>query len=255
MKHIILAVLLVHSLSALGWGAKGHSAIACIAQAHLSRSAQREVARLLDGHNMSYWSSWADGLRDDPRYDGLTTWHYANAEDGCTYDASPRNPAGDVCTAVQSCIQNLEERGASDSLRSLNLKLLIHFVGDMHCPMHAGRESDRGGNDYPLRLFDTQTNLHALWDSALIDAARPWSASEWATNIDYKMSRTQRHETEGGTPLEWMEQTTALSHAIYADTPRGGVLAWPYINRYTPLIERQFMEAGYRLARILNEIM
>jgi hypothetical protein len=243
-----------NSIPAFGWSEKGHNAIARIAQEHLTRKAERRITRLLEGHNMAYWSSWADGLRDDDRYDFLSTWHYANADEGYTYATSPKNPEGDVYTAVNLCIERLEAKGTSDSLRSMYLKLLIHFVGDMHCPMHAGRAGDRGGNGFAVNFRGAASNLHLLWDSQIVDASHVWSAADWAQNIDHRMNRRERRALGGGTPLEWMEQTITLSHLLYADTPQDKPLSWPYINRYSPLVEQKFMEGGYRLARILNDI-
>jgi hypothetical protein len=239
---------------AFGWGEKGHNAIARVAEAHLTRKAEREVRKLLGGHNMAYWSSWADGLRDDARYDHMSSWHYANAEEGRTYASSVKNPAGDVVTAVELCIEELGAANRSDSLRSHYLKLLIHFVGDMHCPMHAGHASDRGGNGHPVDFRGTRSNLHRLWDSQLIDAAHVWSALEWAVNMDYRMGRRQRAALQAGGPRSWMEETMALSHAIYAGTERDATISWDYINRYSPVAERRLLEAGYRLARLLNEL-
>ncbi len=251
---IFIFAALFNSSPALGWGAKGHNAIAHIAQSHLTRKAERKITRLLGGHDMAYWSSWADGLRDDDRYDVFTTWHYANADEGQTYATAPKHPAGDVYTAVEWCKIQLEDRRTSDSLKTMYLKLLIHFVGDMHCPMHAGRASDRGGNGYAITFFSTPSNLHRLWDSQLMDAGHVWSAYEWALNSDYKMNRRERRAISAGTPLDWMEETVALSHGLYADTPQDEPVSWNYINKYTPLVERKFVEAGYRLAALLNDI-
>ncbi len=251
---LLLAALIFDCASVFGWGSKGHNAIAHIAQRHLSRRADKEVTRLLEGHSMAYWSAWADGLRDDDRYDFLSTWHYANADPEYTYVTSPKNPDGDVYTAVEECIAQLRAPGQSDSLRAMYLKLLIHFVGDMHCPMHAGRLSDRGGNDFEIDFRGTKSNLHRLWDSQLVDAAQPWSALEWAVNCDYDTSRPVRRELAAGQPLDWMEATVELSHTLYVDTPQDRPVSWDYIDKYTPLVERKFMEAGLRLARLIDEI-
>jgi hypothetical protein len=302
----LAALALVNWTPASGWGAEGHNAIAHIAQNHLSQRTKREVTRLLEGYNMAYWSAWADGLRDDHRYDAFRTWHYANADEGFTYSSSPKNPSGDVYTAVVLCVEQLSSRETSDSIKGLYLKLLIHFVGDMHCPMHSGHLSDRGGNNYAVQFFNTPSNLHRVWDSQLVDSARPWSGLEWAWNIDRRLTRTERralifgtegNDTPGGVRrfgrdisyaneprpsrrpghdisdtneprpsrrsgrdisdadiLAWMEQTVALSHSLYADTPEGGSISWPYINKYSPLVEQKFLEAGHRLASLLNQI-
>jgi hypothetical protein len=251
---IFILVALLNVLPLYGWGGKGHNAIAIIAQNHLSCRAEREVTRLLDGYNMAYWSTWADGLRDDSRYDAFTTWHFANADAGYTYATAPKHPDGDVYTAVNLCVEQLKNRAVSDSLKTMYLKFLIHFVGDMHCPMHAGYASDRGGNGFEVIWSGNKTNLHKLWDSQLIDAARPWSALEWAINIDPKMNRRERKALAAGDPLGWMEETVALAHALYGDTPQNKSLYWDYINKYDPMVAEQFLLGGYRLARLLNEI-
>jgi hypothetical protein len=240
---------------AWGWGAEGHEAIAHIAQRHLSRRAERQVTRLLDGHSMAYWAAWADGLRGDARYDGFRTWHYANADEGFTYSTAPKLPTGDVYTAVETCIDVLEDRSASDSLRTMYLKLLIHFVGDMHCPMHAGHASDRGGNGFRIEFRGSATNLHRLWDSQIVDAARPgWDAWEWSVSADRTMNRREERAVFGGGPLEWMEQTVEVSHRLYVETPQDKPVGQDYVRRQTPLIEQKFTEAGHRLARLLNDI-
>ncbi|MDR2894884.1 MAG: S1/P1 nuclease [Alistipes sp.] len=259
IKHFLGAIFLfaalVNTLPSFGWGGKGHNAIAHIAQKHLSKRAEREITRLLDGRSMAYWSSWADGLRDDNRYDFLSTWHYANADEGYTYAISPKQPEGDVYTAVTTSIEQLQAPGTSDSLKSMYLKFLIHFVGDLHCPMHAGHASDRGGNGFAVDFRGSRSNLHRLWDSQIVDAAQPWSALEWAVNTDYRaISRREFRERAAGSPLEWMEQTVVLSHMLYAETPQDESLSWGYINRFSPIVEQKFTEAGYRLAGLLNEI-
>ncbi len=257
MKRLVILALTLFLTPAalLAWGEKGHNATARIAQQHLTRKAEREITRLLDGHNMAYWSTWADGLRGDSRYDFVTTWHYANADEGHTYASAPKAPTGDVYTAVEECVAQLEKRGQSDSLRSMYLKFLIHFVGDMHCPMHAGHASDRGGNGWEVTFSGRKTNLHSLWDTAIIDGVHySWGADEWAENIDPRMNRRQRRAIASGTPLQWMEETVVLSHSIYAGSPQGTTLPRDYARRYAPLVEEQLLEGGHRLARLLNRI-
>jgi hypothetical protein len=255
LSRIILSlVFMLSSASLFGWGEKGHSAMAFIAQEHLTRKTERRVARLLDGHPMAYWASWADGLRGESAYDAFLSWHYANVEDGQSYARSAKNPLGDVVTAVQLCTERLGMREQSDSLRSMYLKLLIHFVGDLHCPMHAGRKSDMGGNLYSVVFRDSPTNLHRIWDSSLIDAAHDWSGTEWGRNIDVRRKWRQWREIQAGTPRLWMEQTVFIRHGIYADTPQEESLSWDYVDRYSPVIESQLLYSGYRLAGLLNEI-
>ncbi|MDR1226876.1 MAG: S1/P1 nuclease [Prevotellaceae bacterium] len=253
-KTFLGTAALLQAISAFGWGEKGHNIVAHVAQAHLSAKAQHEVRQLLGGHNMAYYSTWADNLRGDSTYKHTFTWHYINVDDGYTYATMPKNPDGDVLTATLLCVEQLRLKGQSDSLRNMYLKLLIHMVGDMHCPMHAGRLSDRGGNLYPIIFRNDTMSLHRLWDSPLINAAHTWSGIEWATNIDFAMDAAQTQRLQSGTPLDWVEETMALAKDIYANCPQNKSLSYAYVNHYTPVVEAQLLKGGYRLARLLNEI-
>ena len=62
--------------------------------------------------------------------------------------------------------------------------MLVHLVGDLHQPMHTGHLSDRGGNSVPVRFFGRESNLHAVWDSSLPEAAHKWSYTEWQNQLD-----------------------------------------------------------------------
>ena len=98
-------------------------------------------------------------------------WHYLNIDEGKTIETMPRNPKGDVLTAVTTIYEKLKTGGLSHEEEQFNLKMLVHLVGDMHCPMHTGRLSDRGGNNRPVVLFGRPSNLHSIWDSGIVEAA------------------------------------------------------------------------------------
>jgi hypothetical protein len=228
--------------------------IAGIAEAHLNSKAKKEIRKLLGGHTVVYYSMWMDDIRNNPAYAFTRTWHYANVDEGKTYETMEKQPEGDVVTATVLSIEQLKNKNQPDSVRSMYLKLLIHLVGDLHCPVHAGRATDRGGNDFPVQWRRTKTNLHRLWDELVIDAARNWSAIEWATYIDVTMSKQQQKTIEAGTPLDWFNETTVHAADIYKNTPENQTIPQSYVTKYTPLIEEQFRKAGYRLAYLLNTI-
>ena len=103
------------------------------------------------------------------------TWHYANIDEGYTYDTMPKEPAGDVVAAVNDLVAELKSKELSAEKEAEALKMLIHLVGDMHCPMHSGHRSDRGGNTIPVTFFGKPANLHSIWDTSLPEAAHKWS--------------------------------------------------------------------------------
>jgi len=256
-KSLILLAglfLCVNCISVFGWGGKGHNIIAGIAEAHLNRKTAREVRKLLDGHSMVYFSMWMDEIRGDTTYAYTNTWHYANVDEGHTYETMNKEPLGDVITATELSISQLKNKNLPDSVRSMYLKFLIHLVGDIHCPMHAGRLSDRGGNSFTVSWRGSNTNLHSYWDTSVIEDARNWSSIEWSSYIDKTMSRKQRQAIEAGKPLDWFEETVAHAAYIYKNTKVDQSLTITYARQYTPLLEEQFLKAGYRLAALLNDI-
>ena len=132
------------------WGSQGHQIIATIAQSQLTPAARKEVDRLLAlvlGATLESVSTWADEHRNP----ATAAWHYINMPRGnCVYEAERDCPDGRcVVEAIQRQADILQS-SASDDKKLLALKYLVHFVGDVHQPLHAGYADDRGGNTYQL---------------------------------------------------------------------------------------------------------
>ena len=87
-----------------------------------------------------------------------------------------------------------------------------------------------------------------------MDACRPWSYSEWTENIDRNLTPEQIRRITQPSVMEWMEQTMVLCEDIYANTPSGGNYSYDYSFQYAPAVKQQFLQAGLRLARLLEEI-
>ena len=237
MKKLITIMLLAFTVqTAAAWGPKGHDAVAYIAECNVNKRVKAKVMEALGGHTFTYYSSWADNIRNFPEYRHTSTWHYANVDEGYTYATMPKNPKGDVLTAVTLIVEQLKSGKITPEEENVYLRMLIHFVGDMHCPMHAG-----------------DVKLHAVWDDLIVESVRKWSYSEWQREID-NVSKQEREAMAAGTPLDWMNETVAICKKIYEDVPAGSELSWDYQNENFPLLEMQLRKAGYRLARLLNEI-
>lgn len=250
---ILFTVCTLLAEGAMAWGQKGHDVIANIAERNLTPKAKKALAEVLGGRSMVYDSSFPDQVKKMPGYEGTATWHYVNVDDGYTYETMPREPKGDVYTAISFMTEQLKDRNLDDSVRNTYTVMLIHLVGDLHCPMHAGRRSDRGGNDYKITWFRQPTNLHSIWDSRVIEAAHNWSYSEWAEQLDRCDKQTKR-EIMSGTPLDWLHETVDISKLIYRNTPEGSDCGYDYVFEHSKLVEQQLLKGGYRLAALLNEI-
>ena len=126
--------------------------------------AAQKIDKVLNGHSPVYYCNWMDIASHTPEYNYTKTWHYLNIDEGQTLETMPRNPKGDVLTAVTTLVAELKAGGLAPEAETEKLKMLIHLVGDMHCPMHTGRLSDIGGNQRPVLMFGRITNLHSAWD-------------------------------------------------------------------------------------------
>lgn len=240
--------------SVFGWGQKGHDTVAYIAENHLSPEVASKVTSLLDGHSLVYYSNWLDNASHTPEYAYTATWHYVNVdEDEGTYAASVKEPNGDVVVAINDIVARLKKGGLSPEQEKLDLMMLIHLVGDLHCPMHAGHKCDRGGNDIQVKYFYSNAKLHGVWDTKIVESAHNWSYSEWQYQID-RATPEQIAAIVAGAPEEWVEETVALSSQIYKDSPAGVSISYDYISKYTPVIEEQFLKGGLRLASLLESI-
>jgi hypothetical protein len=254
VKILSLAVFVFLSLQLFAWGYKAHYVIAEIAEQNLTPKAKTKVDELLNGKKMVYWADWMDKIRSDSTYDFTRTWHYANVDSGYTYETMPKLETGDVVVATDLAIEVIKSKTQNDSIKAMYLKFLIHLVGDIHCPVHAGRATDRGANRHHIIWFGEETNLHSMWDSQFIGAARVWSYSEWAANLMAGIASVDIAQMQRGTPTEWFGETVSIADYVYKVSPQGQNYSYAYIYRHSHVLEQQLTLAGYRLAYVLNTI-
>ena len=254
MKRLfVLLVSVVLSVNAFGWGQKGHDVVAYIAECNLAPKAAAKIEKILGGHTPVYYANWLDNASHTKELAYTKTWHYLNIDEGKTFETMEKNKQGDVLVAVNEIYAKLKEGNLSQEEEALNLKMLIHLVGDMHCPMHLGRKSDRGGNRRQIVWFGRGNNLHKIWDTNLPEAAHKWSYSEWQRELD-RLPKAEKQAIAAGTPEDWARQTHAICVEIYEAAPEGTKMSYDYVSKYTPVVEQQFLRGGLRLARLLNEI-
>jgi hypothetical protein len=252
-----LALLSLLPHTAAAWGFDGHRVVGTLAESELSPAARAEVARLLAGEpepTLAGVSTWADTVRDDPAMRHTGRWHWVNLPrtNPCTYDAARDCPDGDcVVGAIAAQRAILADRSRSDAERRDALKFLVHFVGDVHQPFHAGFGFDRGGNQTQLRFDRQGWNLHSLWDSAMVKHAGLEPAA-------------YARQLRGGPALP-ADATLALAHpeerwalescqAIHDDGlyPARRTVGRGYLDRHRPLAETRLRQAGARLAAVLD---
>jgi hypothetical protein len=244
----MLAVVCVFPSAAMAWGSDGHQVIANLALAQLIPKARAETNRLLalePGATLASISTWADEHRNP----ATGPWHYINfPRDTCMYDAQRDCPDGHCVVAVIDKQQEVLASSASDEKRLLALKYLVHFMGDVHQPLHAGYQEDRGGNSYQLQAFMRGSNLHALWDSGLIRNLNEDSA---AMSIRLLKRKGQSGSVELNT-ARMAEESCRIVGTPGFYPPRK--VEMDYVEKFTPIMERRLTVAGTRLAAALNRI-
>ena len=241
-----------HYASAEAWGSTGHRVIGAVAQKHLTPKTAQQVNALLGGMSLAFVSTYADEIRSDNRYDHLAPWHYVNMDQHTRYHEAEKTPKGDIVTAIKTCIETLKNPTASKEDKAFYLKLLVHFIGDIHQPFHAGRKEDRGGNSIDLFWFGKRTNLHRLWDTDLIEHYN-MSYSELAADLP-KRTIHEKAVVMAAPLLDWVNQSQDLANTLYDKTPQGSRLGYVYHYQNFETVRKQLLDAGLRLAATLNTI-
>lgn len=234
------------------WGKNGHRATGKIAEKHLTRKAKKRIDKLLKGQSLAFVSTYADEIKSDRKYSKYYSWHYVNMGLDQNYEEAEKNPQGDLVTGINECIKILKDDNASEQDKAFHLKLLIHFIGDLHQPLHIGRKEDKGANDVQVQWFGKGTNLHSVWDSKMID---DWEMSylELADNAD-DLSKKQIEAIKKGTIIEWVNEVHELTKEVYNSVKVGENLRYRYSYNHFGTVRTQLQKGGIRLAKVLNEI-
>ncbi|MDF3982467.1 S1/P1 nuclease [Luteibacter sp. PPL201] len=263
-KRRTIAALVALALTASAgtvqaWGDIGHRIVAELAWRQLDPAARAEVQRLLkaDGDDsLPDIASWPDKLRDMPGKEDLGKatgpLHYVNFPSNCRYDAPGGADARNVVGGLEKYVAILGDRHKSDAERAEALKFVVHFVGDVHQPLHAGNRDDKGGNDYQVQFDGKGTNLHRVWDSQMLyTTGLKWDAyaDKLAAEGPVKLPRTQANPY-----VQWAEESCSIV-ARPGFYPNGHSIDGAYVATYLPVAETRLREAGERLADLLNKTL
>lgn len=262
MRAIIISVFsLILGFSPLylhAWGATGHRVIAEIAQRNLNKKASKQVTKLLDNYPMAYWSVWADNIKSDTtdRWKHTHIWHYVNIPGDLSkpeMEKAVNNvKQANVYSEIPRLCEIIKNKESSMDEKCEALYFLIHLVGDLHQPMHIGREEDLGGNKITVSWFGARTNLHAVWDGSLINNEK-YSYTEY-TAILNRISSKEKKEIQKGAIADWFFDTYQITNEIYSSIKNGDKLSYDYPYKYKTTVELQLQRAGLRLAAILNQL-
>ncbi len=277
------------SAPASAWGDEGHEVIALIADHYLDPAVRTRVQSILVGDttaltatDMAHEATWADKYRDSDRntskvrYTQTRNWHFVDLElDGASISsacfgqpalqpgvAASLGPADDcVIDKIDEFTTELGAPATSDQERLLALEFLLHFVGDVHQPLHASDDHDQGGNAKIVTAPGiASNNLHHDWDTEFV-ARLGANDNEIAQRLIANITDTKRAQWSAGTPAEWAMESFSIaqSHAYgllpAATTTNHYPLSESYVTDATAVTADQLSKAGVRLAALLNHAL
>ena len=259
-----LAVLVLLPASVAAWGVQGHQVAAALAEDMLTAKAKAQVHALLDPAGapgtLASVASWADDVRT--LRPNTRPWHYITLENDNPHPDPARADTPNVVTGLQRQLAILSRRDADRYAREEALKWVVHLVGDLHQPLHAGEDHDKGGNLAQVRVNRRAYALHAVWDYVLLEKIHLPSDSITAMlerEITAEPGWLDRNAQ--GTPAEWVKATHALAPACYLlhgkPLPKAAKvqLDRDYVHAATLTSLAQLKLAGAHLAFVLNQAL
>jgi nuclease S1 len=245
---LVLSLCLVDPATA--WSARGHRLVAALAESELSPGTREAALALVrpDGDSsLAEVAVWADTMRNQPDWRWSAPLHYVNLSPSCGYEAARQCRDGAcIVAAIERFAAELADPSLPRGRRAEALKFLVHLVGDVHQPLHAGFADDRGGNRFQVNFEGQGSNLHAIWDRTVLD-----HGDESETAQLERLQSAPLPVTGPLRPADWARQSCSLieRHALY---PPSHVITVDYIDRHRPVAEAQLRLAAARLVAVLE---
>ena len=282
-----LSLLAVFGLAAFApslaqaWGVEGHRIVAAIAERELKPEVKARVEALLaddtsrmTGHDMESEATWADAYREDGHPE-TAPWHYLdveldhpNLDHACSgfpklTGPASRGPQTDcVVDKIEQFKAELADLTTPEPERVLALKYLLHFVGDLHQPLHASDNHDREGDCDKVMANHART-LHAYWDTTVVEMLG-YNADAVAAQLETQITPADRSAWSKGDARTWALDSFLVGRrtAYTLNTPAtcedgGGAMSLPpdYQAKARTAAEIQLEKAGVRLAAVLNSAL
>ena len=262
MKKSLLTALLFALLSvgsAKAWGGFGHGAIVYVAEQHLTPEA-KEKCRYYLRHTLPYYASWMDQWRMIPEFKSVNNPHSIKAmPDGRNIDwgGTPRGRAMGHLVNMMNELGDGKYKSLPDSLVRQRLINLLHYLPDMHCPVHVSFPKEQFPQ-YRCKIYKKGKPLkyHSFWDGAPGYKRKGWTLERYAETVDH-ISPKQAKKWVKGTYDDWARDIIKQAHRCYQITPNGTDIAKMTKDQQAQVLEladEMGMKAAYRLAYILNTL-
>lgn len=258
LKAFLLCVMTwtVCSMNVAAWNGLAHRAIVGLAQRHLTPTAAANIAKYMD-YDLKEDATWMDKHRQDKELRYAAKWHsFYVYPDTHLYNPIVRIGKGDAISGIEYAWYNLSHYEALKPEEVvLNLRFILHFVGDMHCPVHCGYV----GLKYPVvkeYRGKESKGFHHIYDT-VPSRLFPGKTPDQLAEILDTLTEGEQQAIASGTPKDWAKECGDRCALIYEINPRDGenpIQMDPDTDEKSrDLVEYQLRASGYRMARILNE--
>lgn len=238
-------LLLLGSSQMFAWGNRGHKIVAEVAFNYLDETTKKNVLQYLDGMTLDEAANWMDAIKSDHANDHMKKYHYINIEKGGT-----TAPDGDnIVTVLTATLKELDNKQnlSHDEIKQ-KILFLFHLIGDLHQPLHVGYGSDKGGNTVQLNFLGSYgTNLHSTWDSGIIEYRNTTLADVLNSK---KYSPQELEAVQKIDVIGWTKQSRNYLKEAY--TVKNNKADDRYVDSVYPIIKTQLLDAGIRLASVLE---
>ena len=266
----ILGLIFISIQTGHAWGPVGHETVAYIAEDNLSPATKEKISHILGPNvGLADVANWADEIRRS--HSNTAPWHFIDLEvrQKLTEADEPRFCPQGNCVVGQIDKDIAVLKSLTDQKKKLEaLKFLIHFMGDIHQPLHCADDEDKGGNEKIVRYVKpggrsrkgTKLKLHALWDH-LIEVRTKEDPRDLATILESRITPTEKKKWRSGTAADWAWESYSIAKSkIYSEFPDGPTsnrtgIPLPrdyYTNEMRHIAEEQLEKAGIRLAFVLE---
>ncbi|MFT7330905.1 MAG: hypothetical protein ACI848_000976 [Roseivirga sp.] len=292
MKSFIATCLLVFSYQALFtaeddkelavWGQNGHRIVAQICYHNLNENAKKEIDKTLRGKYLTQVATWPDFIRSEKNWNFTKPWHFITIDPNKTVqqviERAAKDPdvnnvyeAIELMTSIlkgnKTAIKTLQDLVNSNNASLLNnsikataLAFLVHFIGDVHQPMHVGKNKDFGGNKISVLFFTEKTDLHSVWDSGIIEQ-EGLSFTDFSDFIEKRSTPNKKSTWQKAKMIDWVIESVKTREKIYntlydnTERPNGlPEMSYDYQHDFIETVENRLGAAGYRAAKVLNTI-
>jgi len=252
-----LAALVAIPQAGFAWGREGHEIIAIVAEHCMRPETAARMRELLGPESPEEASMWADEYRHDHRENG--PWHYINIPLADSKIDMVRECPNSNCVIAKTeqFLAVLKDPNARKDAKAQTLKFVIHFVGDLHQPLHDEDNGDKGGNTRQVIFDGHADNLHWVWDTDLLQHITR-NPAKFAAELESRITPQDQAEWQKGSIEDWVMEGHRLAQTVaYGDLSNENPvpITLEYERQAEPVIELQSEKAGVRLAQLLNDAL